>query len=621
MLTPEQIKQYRSHYNIKPTGLVIPSKEERKASFLERAGGVVKKAGEGVYDAITGQGESAGKSPITRGFEAAAQGANAVVGVGLDAATSLADTFLPGKPVKKSLEVVGEGFKKGFDFVTNKLSTLPAYQEYARQYPEASKSPALIKAFEEALETAGSAGEIAGDILVADQVTKLGNTSVNTLKNKFKKPDANGASAFHGSSDGKLSIDENGNINLGTQKGDVVQFGGVKEVPLKNLRIKDFSTKAEMFDAAVKNKQALLKQGIDVVRAENHAISINPEKLSKVTGIPLAERFLDKTIKSGKNIASDILPTKEGTISREVTRALELTQGDVKNIKLSTGNEVGKFLAEKNLIGDTVEATVKNIDDFYKQNYEAVRNEIKNVKATYDPLEIPRYKEALTEIQKQIDSVPGLQTANSEVKALLQKSKPTLKDVQRVKELMDEHFSLYKATGDVKESIAKEGLSIIRKDIKEWIEGEVKDRSGVDIRELNNNVQTARSLNDAIETRATRGQTRATFTAGDIVTYLAGSGGGFISPPTGIIALLVKKLYDSPSFKLRFSKWLDKKSDIQRARIMEDLQKGKTPKEIKLDHKSPENNLSMKPQTTKKGTIITSMNRSNADEDNDFFIV
>ncbi len=278
-----------------------------------------------------------------------------------------------------------------------------------------------------------------------------------------------------------------------------------------------------------------------------------------------------------KNIKSDILPTTDRIVSHEVTKALDLTQGDVKNISLSTGNDVGEFIARENLIGKNVAETSKNLDAFYKKNYDAVRTEIGNVKTIYEAENVPRYTEALTEIKKQIEDVPGLQEANTEIDALLKKSQVTLNDVQRVKELMDEHFSLYKATGDVKEGIAKSGLTNIRKDLRSFVEDEVKANTSADIRVMNNNVSTARSISDAIETRSTRGLTRSMISTGDIVTYLAGSA---LTPIGGVLAVIVKKIYQSPSFKLKFVQWLDGLNDAQRAKAVEQLKEGVVPKEI-----------------------------------------
>jgi hypothetical protein len=69
------------------------------------------------------------------------------------------------------------------------------------------------------------------------------------------------------------------------------------------------------------------------------------------------------------NIKNDIIPSVDQLVNHNITRALDLTQGDLKNISASTGQEVGKFVAEKNLIGRNKAETVTKIDSFYKQNY------------------------------------------------------------------------------------------------------------------------------------------------------------------------------------------------------------------------------------------------------------
>lgn len=298
----------------------------------------------------------------------------------------------------------------------------------------------------------------------------------------------------------------------------------------------------------------------------------------------------DKSIEAFNNIkkvvsntSQDIIPTKKGFINTEIVKALDLTQGDVKNIFKQTKNQVGDFIADNNLIGDNLESTVKNIDGFFKQNYDTVRQEINNVKNVYKSKVVPRYKDALDAISKQVDDVVGLEEVSKEVGALLKKKDLTLNDVQRVKELMDDHLNLYKITGDVKEGATKEGLTKVRKDIQSFIEREVKQNTGVDIKPINKNVQTSKAITNAIADRITRGSTRATITAGDVITFLTGS--GFGSPVGGVLAVLGKKLYQSPSAKLKFTKWFNSKSLAEKAKIAEDLQNGVVPKGLNLKTK------------------------------------
>jgi hypothetical protein len=237
-------------------------------------------------------------------------------------------------------------------------------------------------------------------------------------------------------------------------------------------------------------------------------------------------------------------------------------------------------VARNNLIGNNIDETKTLIDDYFKQNYDLVRSEIDQVKTTYKPKAVPRYKDALNSISKQVDDVVGLEKVAKEVKELMSKKDLTLKDAQRVKELMDEHLNLYKITGDVKESATKEGLANIRREIQTFIENEVKNNTGADIRALNKEVQTSKAISKAVESRITRGSTRATITAGDVITFLTGS--GFGSPVGGVLAVLGKKLYQSPSFKLRFTKWFNSKKPEVKAEIIKAIEKGEMPKGLNI---------------------------------------
>lgn len=327
------------------------------------------------------------------------------------------------------------------------------------------------------------------------------------------------------------------------------------------------------------------KVGGAVESRVNDAITTTKSAISKAG---------EKISPSLKNAVRDVIPTSENIVNHQITQALELTQGDIKNISKATGHEVGQFLADNNLIGENVKATQTKLTDFYKQNYNAVRSEIAKVTKAYKESSIPRYTEALTELKKQVSEVPGLQKANSEIDALLKKTSSidrkgnfvpnkkatiSLDDVQKVKELMDDHFNLYKVTGDVKEGIAKEGLANIRKDLKGFIEKQVKEKTGTEIKKFNNNVQTARSIIDAVESRSTRGLTRSHLSLGDYGTFLSGTAIG--GPVVGTVAFFLKKLYQSPSVKLRVAQYLDSISDIKKAAIQAELEAGKVPVELK----------------------------------------
>lgn len=285
-----------------------------------------------------------------------------------------------------------------------------------------------------------------------------------------------------------------------------------------------------------------------------------------------------KTAEYAKSVTRDVVPTSSRLIEHEVSKALDLAPSDLSNISKSTGNEVGVWMAENNLIKQNKALTQQAVNDFYKTNYQAVRTEIAKVLKVYKQSQIPRFVDSLKQILKVVKDVPGLEKVTAEVDNLLRKLDINLNDVQRVKELMDEHFSLYKVTGDVAENVTKKGLANMRREMQTFIETEVKNTTGADIHKLNNNVSTARSIDDAIITRAPKGLTRGNLKVGDLGIF--GIGWGIGGPLTGFALLFGKKLLESPTVRLRIAKYLDELSDAKKAKIKAELEAGKIPTEF-----------------------------------------
>lgn len=281
-----------------------------------------------------------------------------------------------------------------------------------------------------------------------------------------------------------------------------------------------------------------------------------------------------------KSTVRDIVPTKQAFINEQTAKGLDLTPGDMANIKKSTGNDAGKWLAENNLIGKNKDETQGLISKKYESDYKAVRTEIDKVLNAYSQKNIPRFADALTQIKKQISDTPGLESDVANVNSLLAKKNITLRDVQTAKELLDEHFSLYKVTGDVAGGVQKEGLANIRNELKTFIENEVLENRGVDISKLNNNVATARSLNDAITKRTPTGLKKSNISTGDFATL--GLGWAATGNPLGGIALVfIKKVMETPTVRLRMARMIDKMSDAQKARIRSELERGMIPMEFR----------------------------------------
>lgn len=291
-----------------------------------------------------------------------------------------------------------------------------------------------------------------------------------------------------------------------------------------------------------------------------------------------AVKTVTEPIKFAKDVGKGLIGKSDRYVNSAITKAFNLTQGDVKNIAQSTFNEPGKWVADNNLIRGNVEETKNAIKEFGDTAYKNVRDEIAKVDKTYNVADVPRYTQALEAIIKQVAEVPGLESVGSEVATLLKKETVTLADVQRSKELLDEVFNLYKATGDVKDSTAKEGLAQIRKDMKQFIEKEVKDTTTADIAKLNNDVATARSIEDAISTRSTRGLTRSNIGLGDLGAFSAGSFAG--GPIGGVLAVIIKKIIQSPEVGLKFAKYVDKLSDAKKLKLKAELEAGNIPEDV-----------------------------------------
>lgn len=464
--------------------------------------------------------------------------------------------------------------------------------------------------FRDTVDGVANIARIYGD---ASAVNDAGTFAANKARQVFAP--AQEVSAFHGTTPANAtSIKENGfdikqarggatepvAVNLTSSPEEALKYAdgkpdGVVQTTLRGKNIVTFKSPADYIntitakfgDYTGPNATKFLKDYDGVVvkgagaNGADEMFSAYPKNIRvtnpSVTSTVDAGGGLAKTTSSTfGNAMKDVIPSSDQLVNHNITRALDLTQGDVRNISASTGNEVGEFIAKKNLIGETKDATLSKIDDFYKQNYKAVRSEISKVTDTYQAADVPRYSEALNAIKQKITDVPGLQSENTEVDALLKKTNPTLSDIQRAKELMDQHFSLYKATGDVGEGVAKAGLDNIRKNLKTFIEKQVKEKTGADIKELNNNVSTARSIYDAAESRSTRGLTRANLTLSDLSLF---TGGNIVGGPlVGGALVLGKKLLQSSTIRLRISGFLDALSDAQKAKVAASLNKGVVPK-------------------------------------------
>lgn len=275
---------------------------------------------------------------------------------------------------------------------------------------------------------------------------------------------------------------------------------------------------------------------------------------------------ISKTLGKGKDIIAgskvgqitkEIIPTGKEMQRNQVVKALDLTQGDVANITKSTGNDVTDFIVSKNLIKNTPEEVADSLNDIRKTTKELRNSEIKKVTNTYTKDQIPGAIKGLEEIKKGVSDIAGLEDEVTKIDNLLEKEAFTLEDIQLAKDLIDDNSNIYSKIGDVKSSATARGLDKIRKEVRKFIEDEVTTatQGATDIKKLNNDIQTSYAIEDAINTRATRNLTRQKISLSDIMVGLGGSAA--FSPAVGLGLYIGKKIIETPSFRLAFTKALN----------------------------------------------------------------
>ena len=255
-------------------------------------------------------------------------------------------------------------------------------------------------------------------------------------------------------------------------------------------------------------------------------------------------------------VLSDVSPTSYKIQQGQVVKALELTPGDLANIAKKTQNDVTNFVVKNDLIKGTPEEIVHSLDELRKQRMAEVRGEITNVKTTYSPEQVPSFKKSLDLIASNLKDVSGLESQYAEVNALANKKVLSLEDIQRAKELVDKNYDIYSASGDVKQGTQARGLDVMRKELRKTIEDEVtKNTNGkTNIQQLNNDVQTTKELQNAIEKRQNKGMSRQYITAFDLLAGTTGTAA--FGPLAGVGIIVAKKIAESPAFRLRVAKLL-----------------------------------------------------------------
>lgn len=421
------------------------------------------------------------------------------------------------------------------------------------------------------------AGAKIGETLLED--TSIGQ---NLLQKANERRIAAGMQPMTANEKGKIQIDETPELKVINQVGKFVtdRYGTLdkfKETVIEDPVgvLADISTILSGGAAAATKVGTVSKVG---------SISNIGTKLSKAAQLTEPINAVTKTIGGTTKAIGDttlgrmikeVTPTPSKLTEGQVTKALDLTQGDLTSIGKKTGNNVTDFIVKNNLIKDTPEAVAESLNDLRKTQKDLKTSEIAKVTNIYTPEQIPSVMQALDTIIADIDGVAGLEKQVANMKAIRGQKTLSLSDIQDAQYLIDENSNIYSKIGDTNSSKTARGLDNLRQDIRSFIETEVDTATGgqTNIRQINNDIQTSFAIEDAIKNRSTRNATRSMLSLGDMGALFGG--GSIISPQFGIGLYIGKKILETPAFRLAFVKVLNKQPINTVKRIVSEV-KNKT---------------------------------------------
>lgn len=335
-----------------------------------------------------------------------------------------------------------------------------------------------------------------------------------------------------------------------------------------------------------------ISAGLGVIGGFSKSVPRAPKQPKVSAPTPKAPNKLTPPQKTGKldyvkSTVRDIVPTGRAFINEQAAKAVDLTPGDLDKIYQSTGNKVGDWIADNNAFGKNKAETQGNINKIFDRDYAAVRSEIRKVGKTYNQYDLPGFVTSLKQSLDETQGIAGLEKESVQIQNLLAKKDLTLEDVQMAKEILDDTFSIYNQMGEVGSARKKQGLANIRTELKNFIESEVKEATGADIGKMNNNVQTARAINKAITKREPVGLKKSNLSQGDFPTFAYGASLGgaatlnpLIAVSTGLAAVFLKKVFETPTVRIRVARQIDKWSDAQKAQVEAELKAGIIPAEF-----------------------------------------
>lgn len=281
---------------------------------------------------------------------------------------------------------------------------------------------------------------------------------------------------------------------------------------------------------------------------------------------PVAE-VKPPVVKSGilSSVANDLIPSSAEWRDRFIANSFKLAPvEDLARIQQKTGNSIGDFLARNELIKDTAKETADAVDKFYKRNYNNVRDAVAIADDVYNKpftfSDLPEMKVVVDDLISAFSKTdtPTYRATLERLQAIKDSGEFDLLQAQDIKALSDQVDSIYKRTGEVRESMTAQAKADAITNLRRFLEERVKEATDIDIRPLNNNTMTAREIADAVAKRAGKANTASLVSLTDLSTLGFGS---LVSPVAGVGALGVKKVLTSPTIQLRAARWLAGKSD------------------------------------------------------------
>jgi hypothetical protein len=271
--------------------------------------------------------------------------------------------------------------------------------------------------------------------------------------------------------------------------------------------------------------------------------------------ISIANLSKPKFVKAITDTASDVIPKADDLRDRTLAKALRLAPvEDISVIKQSTGNDIGEFMNRFELVKDTPEETVDALAKFQRQNFDRTRDAIALVDNKFTFQDIPELKDTIDFLKNDLQGrkSPEYQQILTKLNEISAKPEFELLDAQYVKNVFDDVESVYKRTGDVRDAVAAQDKAQTIAPVRRFIEDRVQEvYPEIDIRALNNNVQTSRAIMDAVLKRAPKADTSSFFQLGDLAILGVGN---VQTPGLGYGALFAKKVFESAPIQLRLSR-------------------------------------------------------------------